>query len=325
MKEIRYIRAINEALREEMLRDPNVILIGEDIGFGGGTFSATRGLLKEFGSRRVIDTPISEQSFVGMALGAALAGLRPVVEIMFMNFIAVCMDQVCNEIAKTRFMFGGQVKVPITIRVPAGGTGGTGIFHSDSLEAWFVHVPGLKVVMPSTAADAKGLLKSSIRDDDPVLFIENLAMVPVKECIPEEEYTIPLGKADIKRAGSDVTVVAIARMVYEAIAAADKLAAEGISVEIVDPRTLSPLDKETILNSVRKTGRLVITHEAVQTGGVGAEIAAFVAEEAADSLQAPIRRVAGPFTHVGFSKPLEDFRRVKSEQIIKAVREIVSY
>ncbi len=268
MKEIRYVRAITEALREEMVRDESVFIIGEDVGVGGGSFSATRGLLEEFGEKRVVDTPIVELSFTELALGAALTGLRPVVEIMFMDFITLAMDAIVNQIAKIRYMYGGQLgKLPITIRTPAGAAGGTGIHHSDSLEAWFTHVPGLKVVMPSTAYDVKGLLKSSIRDDNPVLFIEHTRLIPMKEEIPEEEYSIPLGVADIKREGNDVTVVAIARMVFEAMTAADKLAAEGISIEIVDPRTLSPLDKETILNSVKKTGRLVIVHEAVKTGG----------------------------------------------------------
>ena len=323
MKETRYIRAITEALREEMARDESVFIIGEDVGFGGGAFSATRGLLEEFGEKRVKDTPISENSFVGLALGAAIAGLRPVVEIMFMDFITVCMDQIVNQIAKVRYMFGGQVKVPLIIRTPAGAGGSAGPHHSQCLEAWFTHVPGLKVVMPSTAYDVKGLLKSSIRDDNPVLFIEHKRLYALKEEIPEEEYTIPLGVADIKREGNDVTVVAIARMVFEAMTAADKLAAEGISIEIVDPRTLSPLDKETILNSVKKTERLVIVHEAVKTGGFGAEIAAIVAEEAMDYLDAPIKRVGAPFTPVAFSKPLEECYLPSSEGIIKAVKEVV--
>jgi len=323
VKEVRYIRAITEALGEEMARDENVFIIGEDVGAGGGAFSATRGLLEEFGERRVKDTPISESSFVGVAFGAAMSGLRPIVEIMFMDFITVCMDQVANEIAKGRYMFGEQYKVPLTIRAPAGVGGSAGPQHSQCLEAWFAHIPGLKVVMPSTVYDVKGLLKSSVRDDNPVLFIEHKRLYSLKEEIPEEEYTIPLGQADIKREGSDVTVVATARMVYEAMTAAEKLAADGISIEIVDPRTITPLDKETILNSVEKTGRVVIAQESVKTCGFGSEIAAIIAEEAFDYLDAPIKRVGAPFTPIPFSKPLEEFCLPNSEDIIQAVKEIV--
>lgn len=324
MKEIRYIRVITEALREEMARDKKVILIGEDVGSGGGTFSATRGLLEEFGRQRVIDTPISESSFTGLALGAATTGLRPVVEIMFMDFITTCMDPIVNQIAKARYMFGEQFKIPLTIVTPAGGGLSAGPQHSQCLEAWFAHIPGLKVVMPSTPYDVKGLLKSSIRDDNPVIFIEHKGLYGTKGNIPEEEYTIPLGQAEVKREGSDVTVVATARMVYEAMTAADKLAEDGISIEIVDPRTISPLDKDTILNSVQKTGKVVIAHEAVKTMGFGAEIAAIIADEAFDYLDAPIKRVGAPSTPVPFSKPLEKAYQPSSDSIIAAVREITS-
>ena len=324
LKEIRYIRAITEALREEMARDENVFIIGVDVGAGGGAFSATRGLLQEFGERRVKDAPISESAFVGLAFGAAITGLRPIVEVMFMDFLTVCMDQIANEIAKARYMFGRQFKVPLTIRTPAGAVGSAGPQHSQCLEAWFAHIPGLKVVMPSTVHDVKGLLKSSIRDDNPVLFIEHKRLYALKEEIPEEEYTIPLGQADIKREGSDVTVVATARMVYEAMTAADKLAADGISIEIVDPRTISPLDKGTILNSVKKTGKVVVAQEAVKTGGVGSEIAAIIAEEALDYLDAPIKRIGAPFTPIPFSKLLEEFYLPSSEDIIRTVKEIIS-
>lgn len=324
MKEVRCIRAINEALQEEMARDANVFVIGEDVGAGDGAFSATRGLLKEFGKKRVIDTPISESGIMGIALGAATMGLRPVVEIMFMDFLAVCMDQVVNEIAKARYMFGGQYKVPLTIRTPGGAGGSAGAHHSQCLEAWFAHIPGLKVVMPSTVYDVKGLLKASIRDDNPVLFIEHKGLYSMKGNIPEEEYLIPIGKADIKREGKDVTVVALGKMVFEAMKAAEKLAAEGISVEIVDPRTISPLDKTTILNSVKKTSRLVIAHEAVKTGGFGAEIAAIVAEEAMDTLDAPIQRVGAPFSPVPFAKPMEDAYLPGATGIINAVKTVMA-
>jgi len=323
VKEIRCIRAITEALREEMLRDPSVFIIGEDIGHGGGSFSATRGLLEEFGEKRVIDAPLSETGFVGLCMGAAMTGLRPIVEIMFMDFLTVCMDPIVNQIAKARFMFGGQIHVPITIRTPGGAGGSAGPHHSQCLEAWFTHVPGLKVVLPSTPYDVKGLLKSSIRDDDPVLFIEHKGIYAWKDQFPEEEYTIPLGKAEVKREGTDVTLVATSRMVYEALKAANDLSKNGISAEVVDPRTLVPLDKDTILNSVKKTGRLVIAHEAVKTGGFGAEIAAFVSEEAFDYLDAPIKRIGAPFTTVPFSAPLENFYLPNSDDIVKAVKDIL--
>ncbi|MFH1775178.1 MAG: alpha-ketoacid dehydrogenase subunit beta [Chloroflexota bacterium] len=322
MKEIRYVRAITEALSEEMGRDKSVCIIGEDVGAGGGAFSATRGLLDEFGAKRVIDTPISETGFVGMSLGMAITGLRPVVEIMFMDFLTVCLDPIVNGMAKERYMFGGQFSAPVTIRTAAGAGGGAGPHHSQCLEAWVAHVPGLKVVMPSTPYDVKGLLKSSIRDDDPVIFIEHKYLYAAKGEIPEEEYLIPLGQAEVKREGDDVTVVATARMVQEALKAAEELAASGISVEVIDPRTIVPLDKETILTSVQKTGRLVVVHEAVRTGGIGAEIAAIVAEEAFDWLDAPVKRVGAAFSPVPFSQPMEHFCLPWAEDIIKAVREI---
>ncbi len=324
MKEIRYYRAISEALREEMIRDKNVFIIGEDVGFGDGAFAVTRGFPKEFGPERVRDTAISEAAIVGVALGAALVGLRPVAEIMFMDFLTLCSDQLVNHVAKTRYMTGGQLKVPLTIRTQGGSGGYFGPQHSQCLESWFIHVPGIKVVMPSTPYDAKGLLKSSIRDDNPVLFIETRRLYSITGQIPEEEYTIPLGQGDVKREGGDVTVVAIARMVYEAMSAADVLAAQGISVEIVDPRTISPLDKDTILNSVKKTGKLVIAHEAVKVGGIGAEIAAMIAEEALDYLDAPIVRVGAPFSPVPYSKVLEDSYLPSSKDIVAAVRKIAA-
>ena len=322
MKELRYARVINEALREEMTRDKRVCLLGEDIGRGGGSWSATRGLLEEFGPDRVKDMPIVENTIIGIALGMAMSGLRPVAEIMFMDFITLCMDQIVNGIAKERYRFAGLFEAPVTIRAPAGAAGGAGCDHSQSLEAWFAHVPGLKVVMPSTAYDLKGLLKSSIRDDDPVIFIEHKGLYALKGEIPEEEYTIPLGKADVKRQGKDVTIVATGRMVFEAMKAADELAHDGISLEVVDPRTISPLDKETILNSVKKTGRLVIAHEAVRAFGIGAEIAAMVQEEAFDSLDAPIKRVGAAFTPLPVSKPMEDRCLPWAKDIVQAVRQI---
>jgi len=322
VKELRYVRVINEALREEMTADPRVCLLGEDIGRGEGAWSATRGLLEEFGPDRVKDMPIVENTIIGMALGMAMSGLRPVAEIMFMDFITVCMDQIVNGIAKERYRFAGQFEVPVTIRTAAGAAGGAGPDHSQSFEAWFAHVPGLKVVMPSTGYDAKGLLKSSIRDDDPVIFIEHKGLYSTKVEIPEEEYTIPLGKADIKRAGKDVTVVATSRMVFEALAAAEELSREGISVEVVDPRTISPLDTATIIRSVTKTRRLVIAHEAVRAFGIGAEIAATVQEEAFDSLDAPIKRVGAAFAPLPVAKPMEDRCLPWAKDIVQAVKDI---
>jgi pyruvate dehydrogenase E1 component beta subunit len=259
---------------------------------------------------------------MGLAVGSAAAGMRPVVEIMFNDFITIAMDQIVNQAAKMRYMFGGKLRLPITIRTMCGGGVNAGPQHSQSLEAWFVHVPGLKVVMPASPYDAKGLLKSAIRDDNPVVFFENKALYGMKGDVPEEEYLVPLGKAEVKRAGDDVTVVAISQMVPKALAAAEKLAGEGISVEVLDPRTLSPLDKDAIVASVRKTGRLVIAHEAVAPCGIGAEIAALAAEHAFDALRAPIKRVTAPFTPVPFAKPLEAFYLPNAERIAEAVKEI---
>lgn len=323
MKEIRYVRAITEALREEMLRDPNVFVAGEDVAVAGGPFSATRGLYEEFGEKRVKDTPISETAIVGLAAGAALVGLRPVIEIMFMDFLPTCMDQIVNQVAKLRFMSGGQFKLPLVIRTPAGAGINAGPQHSQSLEACFAHVPGLKVVMPSTVYDVKGLLKASIRDDDPVLFIEHKAFYARKGEVPEEEYVIPLGKADIKRSGRDITVVATAAMVFQALMAAEKLKNEGIDVEVIDLRTIVPLDKKTILDSVRKTGRLLVVHEAVKYFGIGAEIAALVIEEAFDYLDSPIKRIGAPYAPVPFSRSLEKEYIPGSDEIVTTVKDML--
>lgn len=323
MKETRYIRAITEALNEEMARDENVFIIGEDVGGPGGAFSATKDLLEKFGERRVKDTPISESAIVGLAIGAAAQGLRPVAEIMFMDFLTVCMDQIVNQMAKMRYMFGGVYKLPVVIRAPCGGGLNAGPQHSQCLESWFAHIPGLKVVMPATPYDVKGLLKTSIRDDNPVLFIENKALYAMKGEIPEEEYLIPIGKADVKRAGKDVTVVAASRMVHQSLDAAKTLSNEGTEVEVIDLRTISPLDKETIFKSVEKTSKLVVAHEAVKAFGIGAEIAAMVCEEMIDCLDAPILRVGAPFVPVPFN--LEKFYLPNSEDVIKAVKKVMEY
>lgn len=301
MKEIRYIRAINEAIKEEMERDENVVLIGEDVGVPGGSFGASRGLYDLFGPERVFDTPISEAAITGLAAGAAACGLRPILEIMFMDFMTVCMDGIVNQIAKMRYMFGSQNTVPIVIRTPSGAGLNAGPQHSQSLEAWFAHVPGLKVVMPGTPYDVKGLIKAAVRDDNPVIVVEHKALYAMKGEIPEEEYLVPIGKADVKKEGSDVTVVAVSKMVHESLKAAESLAQEGISIEVIDLLTVSPWDRETVFNSVGKTHRLVIAHEAVKSFGIGAEISAAVSEEIMDELDAPIMRVGAPYVPVPFS------------------------
>lgn len=322
MPDITYSEAINAALREEMRRDPKVYILGEDVGIFGGCFGVTKGLFEEFGAGRVIDTPISETAIIGTSVGAAAAGLRPVPEIMFMDFMAVCLDEVFNQAAKMRYMFGGRAKIPMTVRTVCGAGFAAAAQHSQCLEAWFAHIPGLKVVMPSTPADAKGLLISAIRDDNPVMFIEHKVLYGTSGPVPEGEYTIPLGKADIKREGKDVTIVATSMMVHKALAAAETLAAEGIQVEVVDPRTILPLDKDTILQSVAKTGKLVIVEEAVKFGGFGGEIAAIVAEEAFDLLDAPIKRIGAPFVPVPFAPILENAYIPSAEAIVSTVKSL---
>ncbi len=321
MKKIRYILAINEAIKEEMERDEDVVLLGEDVGLPGGAFGASRGLLERFGPRRVIDTPICESTFVGMAAGAAACGMRPIVEIMFMDFMTVCMDSVVNQLAKMRYMFGNQYTLPVVLRTPAGAGLNAGPQHSQSLEAWFAHVPGLKVVMPATPHDVKGLLKSAIRDDSPVIVVENKALHAMQGQIPEEEFLVPIGEADVKREGTDVTVVATSRMVHESLKAAANLNDRGISVEVIDLRSIQPWDKETVFKSVAKTHRLVVAHEAVKNFGIGAEISAIVAEELMDELDAPIFRVGAPFVPVPFG--LEKAYLPGAEQVTEAVRKAV--
>jgi pyruvate dehydrogenase E1 component beta subunit len=301
MKEIRYISCINEAIREEMQKDERVVLIGEDVGRPGGSFGASRGLLEQFGPERVVDTPISEAGIVGLAAGAAACGLRPVVEIMFMDFMTVCMDGIVNQIAKMRYMFGSQYSMPVVIRTPAGGGLNAGPQHSQCLEAWFAHVPGLKVVMPATPYDVKGILKSAIRDDNPVIVVENKALHALKGEIPEEEYLVPIGKADIKKPGRDVTVAATSRMVHEALKAAAVLSEEKIDIEVLDLISISPWDRDAVFNSVSRTHRLVVAHEAVKQCGIGAEIVASVCEEIMDELDGPVQRVGAPFVPIPFS------------------------
>lgn len=323
-RKINYREALREALREEMQRDPAVFLLGEDIGrYWKGAFKVTEGLAEEFGDERVLDTPISESGIIGTAVGAAITGMRPVAEIMFGDLTALAMDQIANQAAKIHYMFGGQVNVPLVIRTPFGAGVNIAAHHSQSLEAWFTHIPGLYVAAPSTPRDAKGLLKTAIRGNNPVFFCEHKLLYPIEGEVPEEEYTIPFGTADVKREGADVTVVATLYMVHKALNAAEELEVEGISIEIVDPRTLNPLDKGRIIDSVKKTGRLVIVSEDCKTAGVCAEIAAVVAEQAIDYLDAPIKRVAEPDTPIPFSPPLEKHVIPDENTIIDAVKEVV--
>ena len=320
MREILYREAITEALDEEMARNDSVFLLGEDIAEFGGSYKTTVGLLEKYGPERVRNTPISEQGIIGATLGAALVGMRPVAELMYIDFSAIAMDQIVNQVAKVRYMFGGKANTSLVIRTQGGAGRSSAAQHAQSLEAWFVHVPGLKVVMPSGARDAKGLLKAAIRDDDPVFFIEHKLLYLEKGAVPEEEEVIPLGVAEVKREGSDLTIVATSSMVGKSLAAADELTKEGVHCEIIDPRTLFPLDVETILASVRKTGRLLITHEAVQRCGWGAEIAAMAAKDAFDYLDAPIERVCAKETPVPFSPKLESYVIPDKDDVIAGVR-----
>jgi pyruvate dehydrogenase E1 component beta subunit len=324
MRRITYRDALREALQEEMRRDASVFLLGEDIGrYWGGAFKVTDGLAQEFGDDRVRDTPISESAIVGTGVGAAITGMRPVAEIMFGDLSALAMDQIANQAAKIRYMFGGQAKCPLVIRTPFGAGVNIASHHSQSLEAWFMHVPGLHVAVPSTAYDAKGLLKSAIRGNNPVMFCEHKLLYPLEGDVPQEEYTVPFGKAEVKREGEDVTVLATLFMVHKALKAAQELDKEGVSLEVVDPRTLTPLDRTSIIRSVKKTGRLVIVSEDCKTAGVSAEIAAVVAEEALDYLDAPIKRIAEPDIPVPFSPTLEQYVIPSEKTIVKAVKEVV--
>jgi pyruvate/2-oxoglutarate/acetoin dehydrogenase E1 component len=323
LRELTYADALREALREEMLRDPKVVLLGEEIGVFNGVYRVTRGLLDEFGPERVWDTPISEAAITGAAVGLALAGLKPVAEIMYMDFLPICMDQLATQAAKMRFMSGGQLKVPMVLRTQYSLGRQHGAQHSQFTPAWFLQVPGLKVVLPATPYDAKGLLKSSIREPNPVLFLEGGLLYRTKGPVPEEEYTIPLGKADVKRKGDDVTIVGVSRLVGEALSAAKKLEENDISAEVIDIRTLQPLDLGTIVESVKRTSRLIVASDDVKTGGVGAEISASVSEAAFDYLDAPIKRVACPDTPIPFSPPLEQEYMPNAEKILQAVDEVM--
>ncbi len=323
MRQLLYLQAIREALQQEMERDPDVFVAGEDVGQHVAYFGGTLGLYDRFGPQRVVDTPISESAILGLAVGAAASGLRPVVEIMFMDFMGVCLDQVLNQMAKMRYMFGGKATLPIVVRTICGAGLRLAAQHSQSLEAILCHIPGLKVVMPANAHDMKGLLIAAIRDDNPVFVLEHKRALATTADVPEEPYALPLGVAEIKREGRDVTIVATSYMVQEALKAADELAEQGIEAEVVDPRTLVPLDMDTILRSVRKTKRVVVVHEAVRFCGVGAEIAAQISETAFHELAAPVARLGGPFSPVPYSPPLEDAWLPNAARIREAVLTVV--
>ncbi len=324
MRELTYAQALREALTEEMDRDPNIILLGEDIGVYGGVFKVTEGLLARYGPERVRETPISEAGFVGAAVGLAMTGKHPMAELMFMDFAWVAADQVFNQAAKMRYMSGGRVSVPLVIRTQQGGGRGNAAQHSQSLETIFTHTPGLKVALPATPYDAKGLLKSAFREKNPVIIIEHKLLYATKGPVPEEEYTIPLGQAEVKRSGQDVTLISLSRTVLHSLEAAEEAARDGISVEVIDLRCTVPMDLETILTSVRKTGRLVVAHESHRRLGIGAEITALVQEHAFDYLDAPVVRVGAMDVPIPYSQPLESLVLPGKDHILKAIREVVT-
>lgn len=323
VRELTYVEALREALRQKMTEDDRVFIIGEDVGVYGGAFGVSAGLLEEFGDERVIDTPISEAAIAGACVGAAVTGMRPVGEIQFMDFVTISMEQLVLQAAKMRFMFGGKATVPFVLRMPAGSGTGAAAQHSQSLENWFVHIPGLKVVMPSSPYDAKGLLLAAIEDPNPVIFVEHKLLYRMKGPVPEEMYEIPLSKSNVVRAGTDLTVVATSVMVQRALEAAEVLSAEGIELEIVDPRTLNPLDDAPIIESVIKTGKALVVHEAVRTGGFGGEIVARISEsEAFDYLDAPVRRLAGLDIPIPYNRNLEQAAVPQVENIIDEARKL---
>ncbi|MBI2369841.1 MAG: pyruvate dehydrogenase complex E1 component subunit beta [Deltaproteobacteria bacterium] len=323
MAQMAYRDALNQALREEMARDPRVFLMGEEVGLYEGAYKVSKGLLQEFGPKRVIDTPIAEAGFTGVGIGAAMVGLRPVIEMMTFNFAILALDQIVNHAAKISYMSGGQYRVPIVIRGPGGAAFQLAAQHSQSMESYFCHVPGLKVVMPATPADAKGLLKSAIRDDGPVIFIESEVLYGFRGEVDEEEHLIPLGVAEVKRPGEDVTIVAWSKTLHLALEAAEALEQEGVSCEVVDPRTLRPLDKETILNSVRKTNRVVVLEEGARFSGVGAELASLISEEVFDLLDAPVYRVPGIDVPMPYARNLERAKIPTKERVIEAVHHVL--
>ena len=322
-RELTYVKAFNEGMHQIMAENPDVFLIGEDVAGYGGVFHMFDGLLDTYGDKRVKDTPIAEQGIIGLGVGAAAVGLRPVCDLMFMDFIGVAMDQIFNQAAKMKYMFGGNVSVPLTITTAGGAGMSAAAQHSQSLEAWLAHIPGLKVALPASPHDAKGLIVGAIRDDNPTIVVLNKKMLGVKGPVPEELYSIPFGVANVVQEGSDATIVAIGRMVPEAVKAAKKLAESGISVEVIDPRTVQPLDTDTIVASVKKTNRAVVVHEAVQFGGIGAEISAQIQEEAFDYLDAPVARLAAPFAPVPYAPVLENAYVPDAARIEATVRRLL--
>ena len=323
MSDVTFTEATLQAMQEEMRRDPLVFVIGEDMALQGGVFGQFKGLPEEFGYDRVLDTPISETSIVGAAVGAALCGARPVVDMHFADFIATAMDELVSQAAKARYMFGGQCSVPMVLRMPDGAINSAAAHHSGSVEAWLLHTPGVKLVVPSTPYDAKGLLKAAIRDDDPVLYFEHKALFKTKGAVPSDEYVVPMGKAAVRRPGRHVTILSYSLMVHRCLEAAEVLAEEGIEVEVIDLRSLRPLDWDAIADSVRKTHRVVVAHEACRTGGVGAELAARIGEELFDELDAPIRRVAAKDVPMPFSPPLERFVLPAPTDVVAAARSLM--
>ena len=324
MKTMTYLEALRSAMEEELTKDENVFLMGEDIGKYGGCYGVTSGLVEKFGADRVMDTPISELAITGAAVGAAMQGKRPVVEIMYADFLPVCADQIVNQACKMRYILGKDVEVPLVVRTAYGGGGRYSFNHSQSPEAWFLNAPGLTIMMPSTPADAKGMMVSAIRSNNPVLFFEQKHLYKTLEgAVPEEEYEVPIGKGDIKREGKDITVVATGWMVHKALEAAENLQKDGIEVEVLDPRTLKPLDEELILQSVRKTGRLLTVHEACLTGGFGAEVCAIVTEKAFDSLKKPVKRLAAPDSIIPFAPNLEDAFYPDTKKLEEAIRSMM--
>jgi len=325
MREISYSQALAEGLHEEMVRDPSIFLAGEDVGVYGGDFGVTKGLQKEFGKKRCFDTPITESLLAGLAVGAAAMGLRPVIEFMFNDFMTCAMDQIVNQAAKMRFMFGGVVKLPLVYRTHFGAGFNAAAQHSQSLESWFVHTPGLYVVAPSTAYDVKGLIKSSIRDDNPVVFLEHIFLYDKKGEVPEAEYIVPIGKAQIRRQGKDITIIGYANMANLAVQAAEKLITQGIDAEVLDLRTLKPFDEPSILSSVRKTGRVLVLQEAPRLCGVAAEISAFITENAFKQLKGPIMRLTGYDAPMPFSPPLEKFYLPDVDKIVEYSKKVMAY
>jgi pyruvate/2-oxoglutarate/acetoin dehydrogenase E1 component len=323
IRQLPYVQAITEGVQQSLREFPEAFLAGEDVAVAGSVFGIYKGLLDEFGEKRIVDTPISEAGIVGLGVGASATGLRPILDIMFMDFLGECMDEVANQMAKMRFMFGGKAKLPVTVLTMAGAGMSFAAQHSQSLEAWLCHLPGLKVMMPTTPYDAKGAIIAAVREENPIFVVLNKLSLGITGPVPEEAYAIPIGEAIVRREGSDVTVVGIGRMVHEALAAAEELAGEGISLEVIDPRTVQPFDTATVVESVRKTQHALIVHEAVRFGGIGGEIAAQIQEEAFDYLDAPIARLGAPFSPVPYSPPLEQAYVPNAKRIAATAREML--